>query len=95
MRMQNMTDLTLGSDKNLKVTMTSYKPNVQCEPKVGPPSQSCDDILGTMSASKQRLAFGPPGVTGIDVELPKKFVSGTICSFVRPFNFQTNTRWRS
>ena len=70
--------------------MTAYKPDVQCEPGAGSPSQSCVDLLGIMETSKQQLIFGPSDATGADVKLPKKLMSGRICSAGGSCRFDTN-----
>ena len=66
----------LGSDGNLDVVLSTYKPNILCG-RAGSFTQapSCGGLLENMPASTERMLFGPDNVPGIQEPLPQLIAS--------------------
>ncbi|CAD6563575.1 MAG: hypothetical protein ASARMPRED_000064 [Alectoria sarmentosa] len=70
----------IGGDNNLAVTLSTYKPNIQCgRAETFTHTASCGALLENMPASAAKVLFGPERVPGVQEPLPQLITSGDAC----------------
>lgn len=70
-----------GQHGRLGLTMTSNNPRIRCSNPLGQPPGNCDEIMERMPADRRLQFFGPAGIPGVDVGLPRQISNGKSSHF--------------